>query len=35
MTSVVMIAGDGIGPEVMVATQEILHAAALFWYLAS
>jgi isocitrate dehydrogenase (NAD+) len=27
MTSVVMIAGDGIGPEVMAATQEILHAA--------
>src|SRR5471030_640692 len=28
MTSVVMIAGDGIGPEVMAATCEILHAAA-------
>src|SRR5713101_3964497 len=27
MTSVVMIAGDGIGPEVMSATQQILHAA--------
>jgi isocitrate dehydrogenase (NAD+) len=27
MISVVMIAGDGIGPEVMAATQEILHAA--------
>ena len=27
MTSVVMIAGDGIGPEVMAATREILHAA--------
>ncbi len=27
MTSVVMIAGDGIGPEVMTATREILHAA--------
>src|SRR2546425_4542750 len=27
MTSVVMIAGDGIGPEVMAATRQILHAA--------
>src|SRR6184192_2259355 len=27
MTSVVMIAGDGIGPEVIAATQQILHAA--------
>jgi isocitrate dehydrogenase (NAD+) len=27
MTSVVMIAGDGIGPEVMAATQRVLHAA--------
>lgn len=27
MTSVVMIAGDGIGPEVMAATRHILHAA--------
>ncbi len=27
MTSVVMIAGDGIGPEVMAATREIVHAA--------
>src|SRR5438270_1562030 len=27
MTSVVMIAGDGIGPEVMSATQKILQAA--------
>ena len=27
MTSVVMIAGDGIGPEVMAATREILRAA--------
>src|ERR1044071_7224373 len=27
MTSVVMIAGDGIGPEVMAATQKILRAA--------
>ncbi|MSQ93758.1 MAG: isocitrate/isopropylmalate dehydrogenase family protein [Gemmataceae bacterium] len=27
MTSVVMIAGDGIGPEVMAATRQIVHAA--------
>ena len=27
MTSVVMIAGDGIGPEVMAATREVLQAA--------
>lgn len=27
MTSVVMIAGDGIGPEVMASTRTILHAA--------
>ena len=27
MTNVVMIAGDGIGPEVMAATREVLHAA--------
>jgi isocitrate dehydrogenase (NAD+) len=27
MTSVVMLAGDGIGPEVMAATRQILHAA--------
>src|SRR5205807_450217 len=27
MTPVVMIAGDGIGPEVMAATQKILQAA--------
>jgi len=27
MTSVVMIEGDGIGPEVMAATRQILHAA--------
>src|SRR5438093_622810 len=27
MTSVVMIAGDGIGPEVMAATQAVLRAA--------
>ena len=28
MTPVVMIAGDGIGPEVMAATQEVLRADA-------
>ena len=27
MTPVVMIAGDGIGPEVMAATQAVVHAA--------
>ncbi|MBM4072310.1 MAG: isocitrate/isopropylmalate dehydrogenase family protein [Planctomycetes bacterium] len=27
MTPVVMIAGDGIGPEVMAATRQVLHAA--------
>src|SRR6185295_10284907 len=26
MTSVMMIAGDGIGPEVMAATRQIVHA---------
>ena len=30
MTPVVMIAGDGIGPEVMAATQQILAAAEAF-----
>src|SRR5947208_148063 len=27
MTPVVMIPGDGIGPEVMAATQKVVHAA--------